>query len=61
MIKKKIGITWKIVDHAHVHGGQMLLRPDPGQEQEVGRVDGASRNDYFARGTRHPKLAVLNQ
>lgn len=51
--------TWKIVDHAHVHCLQMLLWTDPGEQQDLRRIDSAARNNYFPRGTRYAKLAVL--
>lgn len=49
----------EIVDDAHVHGLQVLPRSDPGEQQDLRGVDGAARNDYFPRGTRNAKLAVL--
>lgn len=49
------------MDHAHVHGRQMLLGPDPGEKQDLRGVDGAAGNDYFPRGACDAEFTVLRQ
>ena len=41
--------------------GQMLLRPDAGQQQKLRRVDGATAQDHLAPGTRGAREAVLTE
>ena len=59
IVRELLSLTWKIFDDAHVHGRQMLLRPDPGEQQQLRGVDSAAGDDYLARGSRHSELAVL--